>query len=133
MIRKVAYTDIHFEKYNRCLENSVQKNFFARREILDFLCEVWELLVYGDYEFIMPVPIKKKYGFKVVLTPLFCQQLGVFGSEKNAEIELIFLNYFKTNYRYFLYQFNAANDFNVICRSGYRQMHEKSEAVHFYD
>ena len=28
---------------------------------------------------------------------------------------------------------NAANDFNVIDRSGYRYMQEKSEAAHFCD
>ena len=39
----------------------------------------------------------------------------------------------KPIYSYKKRKSNAANDFNVICRSGYRQMHEKSEAVHFYD
>ena len=111
MIRKIPYSDIDFEKYDRCIENSVQKNFYAKKEILDFLCEAWEMLVYGDYEFVMPVPIKKKYGLKIVLTPLFCQQLGVFGPEKISEIEQSFLNYFKNNYQYYLYQFNADNDF----------------------
>ena len=111
MIRKIPYSDIDFEKYDRCIENSVQKNFYAKKEILDFLCEAWELLVYGDYEFVMAVPIKKKYGLKIVLTPLFCQQLGVFGPAKNSEIEQSFLNYFKNNYQYYLYQFNTENDF----------------------
>ena len=39
----------------------------------------------------------------------------------------------KPIYSYTKRKSNAANDFNVIYRSGYRQMHEKSEAVHFYD
>lgn len=59
MIRKVNYSNIDFEKYDSCIENSVQKNFYARREILDFLCEAWELLVFGDYIAVMPIPIKK--------------------------------------------------------------------------
>ena len=39
----------------------------------------------------------------------------------------------KPIYSYKKRKSNAANDFNVIYRAGYRQMHEKSEAVHFYD
>ena len=39
----------------------------------------------------------------------------------------------KPIYSYKKRKSNAANDFNVICRSGYRYMQEKSEAVHFYD
>ena len=39
----------------------------------------------------------------------------------------------KPIYSYKKRKSNAANDFNVICRSGYRYMREKSEAVHFYD
>ena len=39
----------------------------------------------------------------------------------------------KPIYSYKKRKSNAANDFNVIDRSGYRYMQEKSEAAHFYD
>ena len=39
----------------------------------------------------------------------------------------------KPIYSYKKRKSNATNDFNVIYRSGYRYMQEKSEAVHFYD
>ena len=39
----------------------------------------------------------------------------------------------KPIYSYKKRKSNAANDFNVIYRSGYRYMHEKSKAMHFYD
>ena len=39
----------------------------------------------------------------------------------------------KPIYSYKKRKSNAANDFNVIDRSGHRYMQEKSEAVHFYD
>ena len=39
----------------------------------------------------------------------------------------------KPIYSYKKRKSNAANDFNVICRSGYRLMQEKGESVHFYD
>ena len=111
MIRKLKNRDIDFSKYKNCLENSVQKNFYAKKEILDALCEDWELLVHGDYEFIMPIPIRKKLGLKIVVMPLFCQQLGIFGPKKNPEIEEIFLQYFLKNYKVLFYSFNYHNSF----------------------
>ena len=39
----------------------------------------------------------------------------------------------KPIYSYKKRKSNTANDFNVICRSGYRLMQEKAESVHFYD
>ncbi|MFC6267569.1 hypothetical protein [Frigoriflavimonas asaccharolytica] len=111
MIRKVSYKDIDFQKYEKCLENSVQRNFYAKREILDFLCEAWELLIYGDYQYIMPIPIKNKFGLNIALIPLFCQQLGVYSLEKNTNVEQEFLEYFRVNYKIYLYPFNSSNSF----------------------
>lgn len=112
MIRKVKNKDIDFSKYQQCIESSVQRNFYAKKDILNALCEDWELLVYGDYEFVMPIPIRKKLGLKIVVMPLFCQQLGIFGFEKNNQVEEEFLNYFQKNYRILFYSFNAHNSFS---------------------
>jgi hypothetical protein len=112
MIRKVRYQDIDFEKYNDCIENSAQKNFYCKRENLDFLCKNWELLVYGDYEAVMPIPFVKKIFLKIVLMPLFCQQLGVFGSaDKN--INQLFLSFLRKNYNLWHYAFNYCNEFET--------------------
>ncbi len=112
MIKRLNYQQIDFEKYQHCIETSLQRNFYAKKEILDTLCEEWELLVSGDYDYIMPVPLKKKYGFHFVLMPLFCQQLGVFSKTVNREMEQQFLTFLKRNYRVFSYYFNHQNTFN---------------------
>jgi len=112
MIERVKYQDIDFEKYNNCIENSAQKNFYCEKETLDFLSKNWELLVYGDYEAVMPIPFVKKTFFKVVLMPLFCQQLGIFGNSDKT-INEKFLQYLKTNYNVINYSFNFHNDFKT--------------------
>ncbi len=112
MIERIKYQDINFEKYNNCIENSVQKNFYCEKETLDFLSKNWELLVYGDYEAVMPIPFVKKTFFKVVLMPLFCQQLGIFG-KSNELINEKFLKFLKTNYNVINYSFNFHNDFET--------------------
>ncbi|SFC07964.1 hypothetical protein [Kaistella jeonii] len=109
MIKKLKYKEVDFSRYSKCLDQSLQKNQYAKKEVLDVLCESWELLVYGDYEFVMPIPIKKKLGFRIVIMPLFCQQLGVFGLKSNDEIELQFLNFLQKNFKVFSYFFNDKN------------------------
>lgn len=111
MIKRLKYTEIDFKKYENCIEDSVQKNFYARKEILDFLSGNWEILVYNDYEFVLPVPLKRKFGFQFVVMPLFCQQLGVFGKTDRPEINLAFLTFLQKNYRTVMYAFNCKNTF----------------------
>lgn len=121
MIRRLKYAEIDFQLYEQCLNHSLQRNFYAKKQILDALCEEWELLVVKDYEFVMPIPIKRKFGFKFVLMPLFCQQLGIFSKEKDSEIEQRFLDYLQINYRVYTYHFNFQNDFkeNLKKRNNY--------------
>ena len=109
MIKILKNNEIDFKKYNECLEKSVQKNFYAKREILDHLCESWELLIWDDYQYMMPVPIKRKLGLKFAVMPLFCQQLGIFGPGHNEEIEILFLEFLQKNYRVYSYAFNFHN------------------------
>ena len=130
MIKRLNYHQIDFEKYQNCIETSVQKNFYAKREILDVLCEEWELLVLGDYDFVMPVPLKKKYGLRFVLMPLFCQQLGIFGKEKNKETEQQFLVFLLQNYRVFSYYFNHQNTFEEVLKAKKNYVIERTEYQH---
>lgn len=111
MIRKLKYADIDFQKYKSAIENSVQNNFYASKLILDHLCESWEILISGDYKFVMPIPLKKKFGVQFALMPLFCQQLGIFGKERNPIIEQEFFKYFIQNYKVYYYAFNYQNTF----------------------
>ena len=140
MIRKIPYSEIDFEKYECCIETAFQKNFYAKKEILDFLCENWELLIYGDYDFVMPIPITRKFSFNVVIQPLFCQQLGVFSSKINPQIEHKFLVYFKKKYAIYQYAFNSENDlspskgtFRTLWLNHYNYVKENMEEYNFLE
>lgn len=121
MIRRLKYHEIDFGKYADCVEKSEQKNGYARKEILDQLSGNWHILVDGDYEAVMPVPVSKKFGFHLVVMPLFCQQLGVFSRKDHSAVNNRFLNYLKRNYTVFSYAFNHRNSFsaNLVKRKNY--------------
>lgn len=112
MIRRLRYNEIDFNKYNACLRNSVEQNYYAQRSTLDFLSPGWELLVMDDYQFVMPVPVRKKYGIRFALMPLFCQQLGVSGPVSDPKIHQQFLHFLQQNYRIVYYAFHHSNQFS---------------------
>ena len=62
---------------------------YARTWYLDVVSPGWEALVADDYDCIMPLPRKRRYGLAYLVQPPLTQQLGVFarqgGSEKMTE------------------------------------------------
>jgi len=98
---------INTKAWDACINNSINKLIYAYSWYLDAMCDNWEALILNDYEAVMPLPIRYKWGIKYVYQPAFIQQLGLFYS-KNAvfncnKIEKI-LN---RNYLYGNFQVNA--------------------------
>jgi len=113
MIRRLKYNEIDFEKYIHCLENSEQRKYSATKDFLDITSDKkWELLVYNDYEAVMPVPYIKKLGLKFILNPKLCQQLGIFSRKDEVFINDQFLDFLKSKYRIWYYAFNDVNQFS---------------------
>lgn len=53
---------------------------YAQYDYLDSICDNWSGLVLGNFEAIMPLPWRKKYGFRYYYIPPFIQQLGLIGN-----------------------------------------------------
>jgi hypothetical protein len=45
------------------------------------MCSNWSALIVGDYETIMPLPWRKKFGIRYFYAPPFIQQLGLIGNQ----------------------------------------------------
>ncbi|MDQ0781576.1 hypothetical protein [Chryseobacterium sp. W4I1] len=110
MIRRLKYKEIDFEKYAACLENSEQRKYSASKTFLDVTTnKQWDILVYQDYEAVMPVPFILKKGVKIVHNPLICQQLGIFSAQDDQKINEKFLHFLQKNYLIRAYHFNETN------------------------
>ncbi|MFC3157511.1 hypothetical protein SAMN05443633_109179 [Chryseobacterium arachidis] len=113
MIRRLKYHEIDFEKYRLCLENSEQRKYSATRIFLDVTARKnWEILVFNDYEAVMPIPFIRKLGVKLVVNPKLCQQLGVFSEKDDIELNDSFLDFFEKKYNVWYYAFNDTNTFS---------------------
>ncbi len=91
-------------QWNVFIDTSPQKMLYAYSWYLDIVSPDWWALVVeenNEWQAIMPIPIVRKFGMKVVQQPLFCQLLGVFFKENNNSllcinhIEIAFKRHFK--------------------------------------
>jgi len=110
-IHLISHRQIDKQKYDACIEQAHNGTLYAASWFLDIVAPEWELLTTSDYSFVMPLPLKRKFGIPYLLPPLFCQQLGLFSPE---EITQNLLNDFlkKISTVYCLFPLNAGNLFD---------------------
>lgn len=114
MIRRLKYHEIDWDKYQKCLENSEQRKYSAEKKFLDATADKnWEVLIYNDYEAIMPITFIKRFGFKIIVNPKLTQQLGIFSIKDSINLNEKFLKYFEKNYNIWYYAFNEKNRFKT--------------------
>lgn len=133
MIKRLKYPEIDFNKYSACIESAAQYKYTAERSFLDIVSgNNWELLVYKDYEAVMPVPYIFKYGLRFVLNPNLCQQLGIFSKKDMVGLNEAFLAFFRQNYRIWYYAFNDSNGFrsSLATRKNFLMLPEVYEKVY---
>ena len=78
MINFVNHADIEKDKWNNCVRLSQFPTFFADYDLLTLANPEWCALILGDYEAVMPLPIKSKYSVSYIYTPVFISRLGIF-------------------------------------------------------
>lgn len=88
-IRLVSHRDIDRDKWDQCMEMADNAKVYAASWYLDITCGNWDALIWGDYEYVMPVPVKSKLIYRYVYTPYFTQSLGIF-PEAPVEIQECF-------------------------------------------
>jgi len=79
MIRFIQNQDLDKQKWDECISASPNNMIYASSWYLDIVAPGWAALVEGEYQAVMPLPVRRKMGFDYVFHPFFVQQLGVFG------------------------------------------------------
>lgn len=77
-LQLIAQKDINLKKWDHTILQSENSRIYAYSWYLDIVAPKWNGLVYGDYEYIMPVIQSKKYGLKYIYQPTYAQQHGIF-------------------------------------------------------
>ena len=112
MITRVKRKKIDIEKYNSCIENSMQSNIYGFSWYLDIFCDHWDVLVLNDYEAVMPIPWRRKFFIKYVYPPFWLIQLGIYSVEVEDENE--FLIELFGSFKYVETRTNENNSFSMF-------------------
>lgn len=104
----LKHCEIEYGKWDRCINTAPNSRVYAASWYLDRSAGIWDAMVWGEYQFVMPLPYRKKFGIKYLYQPIFCQQLGIFPSPP----EEIASKFYAEIGRLFRYSDMQLNSFN---------------------
>ncbi len=112
-IEYLAHSTIDKTKWDACMDRAENGLVYGYSYYLDRMADDWDGLVMGDYEAVMPLTYKKKYGIYYLAQPFLCAQLGIFGNKIDAGILENFLKAIPEKFRYRDIYLNDKNNFPV--------------------
>jgi hypothetical protein len=107
-LKYVKHGEIDYEKWDQCIEGAVNSRVYATTWFLDRTAVTWDALIYGNYEHVMPLPVKQKFGIQFLYQPHYCQQLGIFPPPAGPLALEFFTNVLKV-FNYADIQINSLN------------------------
>ena len=90
MTKNIQYlkrSEIDIAKWDACIEKS-KGLIYGYSWWLDCMASHWDALVLNDYEAVMPLTWRRKYGFYYLYQPFFTASLGLFAAE-NQSVDIV--------------------------------------------
>jgi hypothetical protein len=87
-IRYIPHDQIDLQKWDLCIDNSSNGLIYTYSWYLNACGVKWDGLILNDYEAVMPLTWKKKYGICYLFQPWFCANLGIFSSKNLTEKDI---------------------------------------------
>jgi len=107
-IRFIKNTDIDYQRWDQCIAASAVPLIYAQSWYLDLISPHWDALISGEYAYVMPISISRRFGMSFLLQPIFAQQHGIFPEADNA-IQNKFLSTIHDQFKYITINLNASH------------------------
>lgn len=104
-IQYLTRSQIDSNKWDQCISRASNGRIYAYAVYLDTMSANWDALVLNDYDAVMPLTWKSKYGIRYLYQPFLAAQLGVFGK---ADVQA-FIQAIPAHFRYIDIYLNSAN------------------------
>lgn len=78
MIQLLPNDRINREAWDACIQRSPNRLIYAKSNYLDKIAPGWQGLILNEYEAVMPLPVRRKWGIQYIFQPAFFQQGGIF-------------------------------------------------------
>jgi hypothetical protein len=110
MIRYLEHKQIDQDKWDLCIESAINGIIYPYSFYLNQVTPGWDAIVSGDYDAVMPLPVKKRWGMRYIVQPPFVQQLGVFSKSPVSEQTVkTFLEHIPSKFRHIEMNLNTFN------------------------
>ncbi len=110
-IAYIKHDAIDKKKWDTTIEKAENRRVYAISAFLNYMSDnSWDALILGNYEYVMPLPYRRKYGIDYVFVPAFIQQLGIFSSNPVSEdLVTAFLGAIPPKFKYCDIVLNSGN------------------------
>ena len=123
--------DIDESKWDASISKAPNQNIYGYAAYLDTMAVNWDALIIDDYEAVLPLPWKKKFGIYYLYTPRFTSPLAIYG-QIPASIELKhILNHVPGKFR--LWDLNLSNDLSAFSASAVKRKNHLLHLLPSYD
>lgn len=97
--------------WDECIAKANNGLIYAYSFYLDTMADHWDGLVVNNYEAVMPLPWRKKYGISYLYHPFLTAQLGLFGNNINAQLLEDCLDKIPSKFKLWEFSLNHSNTF----------------------
>ena len=122
-IQYLQHNQINKPLWDQCIDKAENGLIYAYSFYLDAMADHWDGLVLNNYEAVMPLPFRKKFGFYYLYQPFVTAQLGLFGNCIDANLLEAFLKTIPSKFRLWELSFNYSvlhlQSFNLYQRTNF--------------
>jgi hypothetical protein len=129
--------DFDRQAYDACIRQAINSQLYANSIYLDAMAGEWDVLVMNDYEAVMPLPRRKKWGIHYLYQPYFVAQSGIFSRQPmDHAIATQFINAIPKKFQFINLHLNDAmdllgTDFSLIKKHNFvLDLSRNYEAIH---
>ncbi len=102
---------IDTQQWDRCITNAANGLLYAHSFYLDYMAGNWDALVLGDYEAVMPLTWRRKFGICYLYQPFVTASLGVFTSQPiDATLMTTFISHIPRKFKLIDIDLNSGNN-----------------------
>lgn len=132
-IRYIQHEEIDKEKWDLCIEAAENSLIYGYTWWLDRVSPGWHALVFNDYEAVMPLTWRKKYGIYYLYQPFFTAALGVFYKHGIGMTVMDFFNAVPPVFKYWDIDINEKNIIERNTIITYQRVNQMLSLTQKYD
>lgn len=110
-IRYLKREEIDHRKWDECIASAPNGLIYSYVAYLDAMASNWDALVLNDYEAVMPLTWRRKWGMSYLYQPFLTAQTGITGKGLNEARTRLFLEAVPKRFRYWDIYLNHANGY----------------------